>query len=231
MVARSVALAAMRLLIVDDHALVRAGLRMLVAETRPDAVVDEAATLVEATSIIASFGPTLILLDLTLPDAAGLESLKRVRELASETPILIISGDFSPALIDSAFAGGARGFLPKNSSARALAVALDTVARGELYVPPHVLPSHGTPSEPPPARPFDWPHATPVVRLTSRQTDVLRLLAAGDVNKEIAEKLDMSGSTVRVHVSAILRALGVENRTQAATHPGTRVLLEAPDLD
>ncbi len=162
----------------------------------------------------------LIILDLGLPDSDAMDGLDRLRAQCPNVPVLVVSGEDHPRLIDDAFAHGARGFVPKNSSAAALRVAIETVLGGELYVPPHVLPSRGQSSRPTPEV-----EAEAGAKVTPRQSDVLVLLARGLANKEIAQELDMSLSTVRVHVGAIFKLLGVENRTQAATSPVTLKLL------
>lgn len=168
----------------------------------------------------------LVMLDLHLPDATGLDAVVHMRAAVGEAPILVVAGDHERATIDGAFAAGANGFLPKNSSPTALRTAMDAVLRGDYYVPPHVIPSL---SGGPPSKAALAAGSAPSVKLTRRQRDVLILLARGLANKEIAQELGMSPSTVRVHVTAILRALDVENRTQAATHAATRQLLGVRD--
>ena len=211
----------MRVLIVEDHALVREGLRMMIDGGDRFESCIECASLGAAVDEARRAGDelALVLMDLGLPDAGGLETLNQFRAAFPEVPVLVVSGGDDAALIDGAFALGARGYVPKSSSPAALRAAVDTVLRGELYVPPHVLPSRA--ADPPP--PVFC--AATSTRLTRRQQQVLVLIARGLSNKEIAGRLDMSASTVRVHVTAILRALGVENRTQAATSATARVLL------
>jgi DNA-binding NarL/FixJ family response regulator len=211
---------AKRLLIVDDHGLVRQGLRLMAEGLgRFDAIVEcasIASALSEARSEEGSLA--LIMLDLGLPDADALDGLDRLHAQCPEVPVIVVSGEEDPRLIDAAFLHGARGYVPKNSSGHALRAAIDAVLGGEVYVPPHVLPSRGRSS-----RPAAEPES--VSKLTPRQSDVLVLLARGLANKEIAEELDMSLSTVRVHVGAIFKLLGVENRTQAAMSPLAQKLL------
>lgn len=165
----------------------------------------------------------LVLLDLGLPDAEGLPVLDRMVEACPGVPIIVVTGEVDGALIDDAFARGARGFVPKNSSGPALRVAVDSVLQGELYIPPQVL--RVRPSSVPPLASAVEPPAS--ARLTPRQADVLRLLARGLANKEIADELGMSPATVRVHVTALFKTLGVENRTQAALSDVARQLVEA----
>lgn len=212
----------MQLMIVDDHGLVRQGLRLMAeAMGRFDTVV-ECASLAAALAEARKAGDALalVMLDLGLPDAGAMEGLDRFRAAFPGVPVLVVSGEDGAGLIDEAFAHGARGYVPKNSSSLALRTAIETVLGGELYVPPHVLPSRGQSSRPPADA-----NSGSSARLTPRQGDVLVLLARGLANKEIAQELDMSLSTVRVHVGAIFKLLGVENRTQAATSPITLRLL------
>lgn len=171
--------------------------------------------------------PGLVMLDLGLPDAVGGTALKMVVERCAEAPVLVVSGLDDPRSIDEAFALGARGYVPKNSSARTLRTAIETVLGGELYVPPHVLPSRAEAHRPL----FPSSGQAVAVRLTRRQSDVLLHLSRGLSNKEIATELDMSLSTVRVHLSAVFKILGVENRTQAAMSSVARKLLGATEPD
>lgn len=164
----------------------------------------------------------LVILDLGLPDASGLGVLDQMMAACPGVPVIVVSGGDDATVIHGAFARGARGYVPKNSSAPAFRAAVETVLSGELYVPPHVLPGR-TPSIPPSGI-TQRPAAAPSVQLTPRQEEVLRLLARGLANKEIASELGMSPSTVRVHVTAVLKALGVENRTQAALSDAAKSL-------
>lgn len=166
----------------------------------------------------------LVMLDLGLSDASGLQALERIRGALPDVPVLVVSGQEEAEIIDGAFARGARGYLPKGSSAVALRLAMESVLGGELYVPPQLLASFAARTIPT-ALADDVEGDCVSARLTPRQTDVLSLLARGFANKEIAQSLDMSPSTVRVHVSAILERLGVENRTQAATSAVAAALL------
>jgi DNA-binding NarL/FixJ family response regulator len=207
---------AMQVLIVEDHALVREGLRRVLDGDARFETCLECSNLHEA--LAAARGSErlgLVLLDVGLPDAPGAVALERFRDEFPAVPVLVISGSDDAAVIDAAFQRGARGYLPQSAAAPTLRAAVDTVLRGELYVPPCVLPSlaaRGREAQ---------------VHLTQRQAAVLALVARGLSNKEVAQELDMSPATVRVHVSALLRALGVENRTQAATSAVAQRLLEA----
>lgn len=203
----------MQLLIVEDHSLVREGLKMLLDDAKRFDAVHECASLAEGLARARTLADALglVVLDLGLPDASGLDVIDRMGAACPGVPIVVVSGGDDASIIDGAFRRGARGYVPKSSSAHALRVAVETVLAGELYVPPHVLPSRAPSTPPASPRP-----QAPAPQLTPRQEDVLRLLARGLANKEIAAELGMSASTVRVHVTAVLKALGVENRTQAA---------------
>lgn len=212
----------MQLMIVDDHGLVRQGLRLMAEGLGRFDEIIECASIASALSGARAAGDSLalIILDLGLPDADAMDGLDRLRAQSPNVPVLVVSGEDNPRLIDDAFAHGARGYVPKNSSSSALRSAIETVLGGELYVPPHVLPSRGHSTRPPVE-----PEASGAAKLTPRQSEVLVLLARGLANKEIAAELDMSLSTVRVHVGAIFKLLEVENRTQAAMSPVALKLL------
>lgn len=217
----------MRILIVEDHALVRAGIRMLAENTKLFDDFVECASLTAGVAAARKDEFALVMLDLHLPDAAGMDAVVHMRQAVGHVPILVVAGSHDKATIDGSFANGANGFLPKNSTPAALQSAIEAVLRGEYYVPPHVIPSlSGGAASGGGAAATD---TDDTVKLTHRQRDVLILMARGFANKEIAHELHMSPSTVRVHVTAILRALDVENRTQAATHPTTRQLLGVRD--
>jgi len=215
----------MHLLIVEDHKLVREGLRMILDDAKRFDGCSECGSLDGALRRVAELGSSLglVILDLGLVDASGLCVLEQMVEACADVPIIVVSGETDADLIDSAFALGARGFVPKNSSGPALRVAVDSVMQGELYIPPQVLRIRPS-SVPPLASAIDVAHSA---RLTPRQEDVLRLVAKGLANKEIADELGMSPSTVRVHVTALFKTLGVENRTQAALSDAARNLVSA----
>jgi DNA-binding NarL/FixJ family response regulator len=193
--------APMRVLFVDDHALVREGVRLVLERLPEIEIMDEAGSLGQARRLLAEHRYELILLDYHLPD---LSDTGTVGELVAELPntkIVILSGDREPELARQLLAAGVRGFIPKQTNADVMLAALLVVLRGGTYVPPEALSAHPAPADP--------------SVLTGRQRQVLGLLAQGLTNKEIAGEIAISESTVRVHVSAILRALQVDNRTQA----------------
>lgn len=213
----------MRAVVVEDQGLVREGLCLLLngmGAFEACVALDSLAAARRALSV-ADSDVGLILLDLGLPDAQGYEALEALRACAPGARIMVCSGGDDADTIRGCFERGADGYLTKNASPETLRAAVEGVLRGERYVPPEIL--NTAPRTEARAAPRRAPVAS--AGLTPRQQQVLRGLAAGLANKEIAVELEMSPATVRAHVSAILRALGVENRTQAATSPEALALL------
>jgi DNA-binding NarL/FixJ family response regulator len=199
----------MQVLLIDDHPLFREGLRVLIERMDPKACVIEAESCEEAFALAERGGAgfDLILLDLALPGMNGLDGISRFRARFSTTPVVVISGSFDAARVKQALDRGAQGFIPKSTPPDVLMSALRLIFSGGIYVPSSVM-DEGA-AAPPAAR------ASAVADLTAAQARVLQLLAVGHSNKAIASTLDISDNTVRAHVSAILRALNVTNRTEA----------------
>jgi DNA-binding NarL/FixJ family response regulator len=215
----------MRTLLVDDHTLFREGLAMLMARDFPMLQLSEAGSLAEAlVHLQGEARAELVLLDLALPDSQGLDGLARVRELAPEAKVLVLSADESSGTVIAAIDGGAAGFIPKTASASALCAALQVVLAGGVSLPPSVV-STGTraggalPSQ----------QATDALGLSPRQLEVLALLIDGRPNKLICRQLDLSESTVKTHLAAIFRKLDVNTRTQAVV-AAARLGLRLPVL-
>lgn len=150
-------------------------------------------------------GLDLILLDLNMPGMPWGEGLERLKAAARDVPIVVLSASDDRRVVMRAVRMGAAGYIPKTSSSQGMMKALELVLRGGVYLPPAMLDDAAA------TEPSDSPG--PV--LTPRQREVLSLLAAGKSNKEIARMLDLSEGTVKLHVTAILKALGVANRTSA----------------
>lgn len=163
----------------------------------------------EAYAIIAAHPDlALVLLDLTLPGTRGLEFLARLRAEYPRLPVAILSATHDRATIEAAMAAGARGFIAKTTSAKDLQHAVLRVLDGRSCPPPRIARSA-------PARLPEFDLGPDLFGLTQRQSDVLRLLVQGKPNKLICRDLNLSEGTVKVHVSAILRALNVHTRAQA----------------
>lgn len=197
----------LRLLLVDDHPVVRDGVAAI-AETQPDMeVVGEAGDGEEAVELAQKLRPDVVLMDLRLPGVTGVEAIRRIRARSPHTHILILTTYDSDESILEGLQAGAEGYLLKGSSRQELLSAIRAVARGESPLPPAVagrlinrLRSGASATE-----------------LSSRELEVLKLMAAGKRNREIAQDLFLSEKTVKSHVSSILRKLNAEDRTEAVT--------------
>lgn len=188
-----------KVLIIEDHPLLRAGLKTLLAELGTTILPLEASSVGEALSLLDRHRDiALVVLDLRLPDSPAGESWREIRSAHPGLPILVTSADEDNALARRLLAEGAMGFIPKTASMRTVRAALGLVLGGEIYVPPFLV---GEPETPGPA-----------TFLTPRQRDVAKALCQGLSNQEIADRLGLSENTVRVHVSAVLRATEAENR-------------------
>ncbi|HUY84064.1 MAG TPA: response regulator transcription factor [Steroidobacteraceae bacterium] len=204
---------AKRVLIADDHPLYRDALRAIVPQACPSADLHEAACQDDVLRVVASDASfDLIALDLMLPGATGLSCLRKVRERAPFTPVLIVSASDDPNTMSEVMRAGATGFVPKSAHRQMLIDAIRVVLGGGTYLP---LAGMTALRESPPAARADDP-ASGVGTLTSQQRRVLDHLAQGQSNKQIAGHLQISEITVKAHVSSILRKLGVTNRVQAA---------------
>jgi len=207
----------MRILVVDDHPLMAEALglamRTLDRTTEVESAGDLRAALERATQV--SFD--LFLLDLALPGCSGLEALERMRESLPALPVVVVSGSDDPASVLAALDLGAMGYIPKTSPREVLLGAVRLVASGGIYVPVEALKTREAAQLALPASASGVAGAGTAadLGLTSRQREVLELLLKGLPNKLIARKLDISENTTKIHVSAVLRALGVATRTQA----------------
>ena len=208
----------MKILVVDDHPLIREALRQVLQGLDRELALIEAQSCEEALELVHSHSDiSLILLDLTLPGADGYEALRRLREDHPDTPVVVLSAADQPEAVTRAIDGGAMGFIPKTSSSELLLNALRLVMSGAIYLPLEVLRKEQdiAPAMPrAPATPSDLRHPAEI-GLTGRQAQVLALLVQGKPNKLICRDLNLAEGTVKIHVTAILKTLGVTNRTQA----------------
>jgi len=198
-----------RLLIVDEHDVVRAGLKSLVAGTEIKVVADAARADV-GIRLVRKHRPNVLLLDIRMPGGDGLTALGRIKSDFPKLPVLIFSAFDNPGYVARAVALGAKGYLLKGATREKLLDAIRAAAQGESVWSRQQLRQVARQIAPPKA-------ASDVdVSLTRRENDVLKRLAAGESNKEIAETLEISQETVKEHVQNILRKLGVVDRTQVA---------------
>ena len=200
----------MRILLVDDHALFRDGVVLLLKELDPAVQVLHAADLAEALAALGGGAVIdLILLDFILPGMHGLQALETLRERHPGVPLVMLSSQEDQATVLRTIQLGAMGFIPKSAPSGQMFEALRTVLAHGIYVPPISLSGVVLPA---PARPRTSPAE---LGLTQRQTQVLRLILEGKPMKLIARELGLSHNTAKTHVSAVLRALAVTTRTQA----------------
>ena len=206
----------MKILVVDDHVLIRQAMRGMLKKLRRDAVVLEAQTCEAAMETIASHPDLeLILLDLTLPDRDGFSALADIRQRCPAIAVVVLSAVQDPANVMKALDLGALGFIPKSAQGDVILNALRLVISGGIYVPPEILTYEASPALGPKTSGTD-PHDSPAyMGLTDRQLDVLALMMEGRSNKTICRMLNLAEPTVKNHVTAILKTLNVSNRTEA----------------
>jgi two-component system, NarL family, nitrate/nitrite response regulator NarL len=203
----------MRLLIVDDHPVLREGLAALLRQVGPETVVLQACDAAEGLRLIeADAALDLVVLDLMMPGMGGLPAIVEFGRARPDLPVIVLSSSEDPQDARKALAQGALGYVPKSASQHTLMSAIRVVLNGDVYVPPLVL------HEVTGARQAQFRRRSgdggPV--LTARQIEVLRRISEGQPNKTIAFDLELSEKTVKAHITAIFKALDVVNRTQAA---------------
>ncbi len=212
-----------RICIADDHAIVRQGIRALI-ETEPDMeVVGEAANGAEAVAQAAALHPDVILMDIVMPRKDGIQATKEIREQDPRARILVLTSFAEDEKVFPAIKAGAAGYLLKDSSPLELLQAIRDVAQGKASLHPAIAFKVIRELSQPPSLP---PTSEP---LTGRELDVLRLVARGMSNQEVAASLVISERTVGSHVSNILGKLHLANRTQAALYAMHEGLATADD--
>jgi len=207
--------ATLKILLADDHALFRAGLRHLLADFGDGLQIEEAHDYDDTVARLSELKDLdLLLLDLNMPGMMGISAVEDLRALAPDVPIIVVSVRETAEDVRRAIDAGAMGYIPKSSTPEVMMSALQLVLSGGIYLPPNLL------QEMPPAGVGSAENGSgetddQLARLTPRQRDVLRLLARGQSNKQIADVLGLAPGTVKIHISRILRAFKVQNRTQA----------------
>jgi len=185
----------MKIILADDHALFREGLRSMLG---PDAICYEAASLQETLTLLEVHPDTrLILMDLNMPGMVNFQGVEEVRSCYPDIPLIIVSMHCDPEIIQAALSHGISGYIPKTHNFESMQRAIDLVLSGTPYVPQEAL-----------------AHSTQTTQLTRRQQDIYELLMKGKSNQEIADELCISLSTVKMHVSTVLERIGVKNRAQ-----------------
>lgn len=201
-----------RVCLVEDQTLVRAGIRSLLALAPGIDVVAEAADGTSAVAVIESAAPDVVLLDIRMPGLSGIEVLRALGSVGKLPPTIVLTTFEDEELVIQALHAGARGFLLKDVSLEGLVRAIRTVVEGGTVVQPVVS---GVAAREVKAVRADFPSLNPPDRMTARETEVLRLMAGGYSNREIARALAVAEGTVKNHVSSILSKLGVRDRTRA----------------
>lgn len=201
----------LRVMVVDDHALVRAAIRQAISSPGIE-VIAEAATAAAALETAPEVVPDVLLLDLGLPDRNGLQVLRELRERLPSTQVVVLTISGSPRDVHEAVRSGAAGYLTKDLDPAALFRAIDGIRHGQLAM------SRAIATEALRELRDDWARASHGCddRLTFREEEVLQLVADGMTDREIASRLGVSKRTAEAHVGHILRKLGVRNRARAA---------------
>jgi NarL family two-component system response regulator LiaR len=208
-----------RVLIADDHPVVRQGLRTFLELQDDIEIVGEAADGEQAVALVEQLVPDVVLMDLVMPNVDGIEAIRRVRAKSPATKVIVLTSFADDRMVFPAVKAGAAGYLLKDAKPQELVTAIRTVYRGEALLHPTIAAklmqeyAEGGPG------------AT-AKSLTERELEVLRHLARGMSNKEIAEALVLSEKTVKTHVSNILQKLHLADRTQAALYAVKQGLAE-----
>src|SRR3712207_3656048 len=212
---------AIRVLITDDHGVVRQGLRMFLSLDPDIEVVGEAANGQEAVAMARELKPDVVLMDLLMPVMDGIEATRVIRSELSEVEVLALTSVLEDVSVTGAVRAGAIGYLLKDTDAEELRQAIQAAAEGRVHLAPEagarLMREVRAPESP--------------EELTERETEILKLLARGKANKEIASTLFLEEKTVKSYVSSILRKLGVQSRTQAALQAVRTGLVSMDELN
>ncbi len=217
-----------RVMIVDDHAVVRQGLRGFL-ELQPNIeVVGEAVDGMDAVEKAQALRPNVVLMDLVMPRMDGAQATRAIRTSVPSTQVIVLTSFSEDEQVFASIKAGAAGYLMKDIQPNALAAAIEKVARGEPTLHPEIarkiMQELGTPPQQIAARPKGSKELEP--GLTEREIEVLRLIARGRSNREIADELVLSEKTVKTHVSNILQKLHLSDRTKAALYAVRRRLVD-----
>jgi DNA-binding NarL/FixJ family response regulator len=204
-----------RVVIVDDHPVVRLGLRTMLESEEGMSVVGMAGTAAEAIAIVGQLRPDVVLMDLRMPEMDGTEAIAALRRVDSAVRVLVLTNYESDEFISKALQAGALGYLLKNTPQEEIVRAVEKVARNERCVPPRIAQK--------------LVETVGREQLSPRELEVLTLVARGLTNKEIAERLYISDKTARNHVASCLEKLGVGDRTEATTTAIVRGLIQLID--
>jgi two-component system, NarL family, response regulator LiaR len=209
-----------RVLIADDHGVVRQGLRMFLALDPEIEIVGEAASGEETLQLARELRPDVVLMDLLMPGMGGVAATRIIREELPDVEVIALTSVLDDEAVTGAIRAGAIGYLLKNTKADELRRAIKSAAGGQVYLSPEAAARL--------VREVRIPGSPEA--LTERETAVLRLVAKGQANKQVARELGIGEQTVKTHVSSILGKLQLQSRTQAALYAVERGLVSASDL-
>ena len=209
-----------RVLVVDDHAVVRSGLRLLLEREQGIAAIDEASNADEALFRMIEHKPDVLLIDVTMPGTSGIDAIPKLREASPDTKVLVLSMHDDPRYVRDAFAAGASGYVLKEAADKEVVAAIREVAGGGSYVHP-ALGARMVAAE---AKEQAEAKADP---LSEREHEVLRLLALGHTNQEIAKSLYISVRTAETHRAHIMQKLGFSSRAELVRYALTNQIIES----
>lgn len=216
---------AQKFIVADDHPLFRAALKQALQAGNEGVQIVEADTMEATLARVAEHGDAdLVLLDLHMPGAHGFSGLIQLRAQAPEMPVAVVSGSEEARVVRRAIDYGASGFIPKSASLNTIAEAISEIMDGEVWLPEGMEDVLGDGDE------EDSRFAEAIASLTPQQFRVLGMLTSGLLNKQIAYDLNVSEATVKAHVTAILRKLGVHSRTQAVI-AAQRLEIDPPRIE
>jgi DNA-binding NarL/FixJ family response regulator len=213
-----------KVVVAEDHALVRQGISMLLGARGGFNLVAETALGSEVEILVQFHRPDLLLLDLALSDSSGIEVARKVKRAAPQTRILVVTGNVYPGSVANAFAAGADGFVLKHEDGLELLEAIRTVLSGRRYISPQVTKALGTSAT------KQAQNADTSQSLTLREQQIVRMIAKGGSNQEIADALHISVLTARKHRQNVMLKLGLHNGAEIAAYAMTSGLAEAPDV-
>ncbi|HEY2646133.1 MAG TPA: response regulator transcription factor [Candidatus Acidoferrales bacterium] len=216
---------ALRILIADDHDLLRRGVKTLLLSQPGWEVCGEAKTGREAVAKAEQFKPDIVVLDIGMPDLNGVEAAKRIRKASANTEILILSMHFSDQLIRELLEAGVRGYIVKSDSDRDLIIAVETLSRHKPFFTPHatevILGSFNT------GGPVKEVPELVSQRLTSREREIVQLLAEGKSSKEVASSLGISVKTAETHRANVMRKLELHSVSELVRYAVRNQIIEA----
>ncbi len=194
-------------LICDDHEMMREALAGAVAKCAPGVAITQVADFPSAWAALEAARPDMIISDLVMPGATPVEGVRRLIAAAPGVPLLVVTGNEDDEVLVALLRLGVAGFAPKSTNSAIIRAAIALVMAGGRYMPPRILEMAAAGS--------GAPTVPSTARLTERQIEVLKRIASGQSNKEIARDLDLSPATIKAHAAAAIAALGASNRTDA----------------